>query len=184
MLSNAAGALAAGISLGVPASDLVQGLSGYTGVRRRFEYKGRVAGVTVYDDYAHHPTEVAAQLAAARTVLSATVPTSRLIVVFQPHLYSRTQTFAEQFGQALSAADVVVMLDVYGARELPRPGVTGRLIADLVDPDRAEVHYLPSLAAAPAEVAALARPGDVIITMGAGDVTMLGPQLLVELGHR
>ena len=184
MLSNAAGALAAGISLGVPASDLVQGLSGYTGVRRRFEYKGRVAGVTVYDDYAHHPTEVAAQLAAARTVLSATVPTGRLVVIFQPHLYSRTQTFAEQFGQALSAADVVMVLDVYGARESPRPGVTGRLIADLVDPGRAEVHYLPSLAAAPAEVAALARPGDVVITMGAGDVTMLGPQLLVELGHR
>ena len=185
MLSNAVAALTAGIALGVPAATMADGLARYTGVRRRFEYKGRAAGVSVYDDYAHHPTEVAAQLTAARSMVQETG--GRLVVVFQPHLYSRTLTFATEFAQALSAADVAVVLDVYGAREDPMPGVSGELIARQID-DRGTgvpaVHYLPSLAAVPAAVGALVRPGDLLITMGAGDVTMLGPQLLNHLEQR
>ena len=187
MLSNAVAALAAGIALGVPAATIAAGLATYTGVRRRFEYKGRAAGVSVYDDYAHHPTEVAAQLLAARSVLAAAEPPGRLVVVFQPHLYSRTVTFAADFAKALSAADVVVVLDIYGAREDPMPGVTGELITRLI-PEHTDdvtqvrqVHYLPSLASAPTAVGDIARPGDLLITMGAGDVTMLGPQLLEYL---
>ena len=191
MLSNAVAALAAGIALGVPAVTMAAGLAGYTGVRRRFEYKGRAAGVSVYDDYAHHPTEVTAQLLAARSVLAGTDAPGRLVVVFQPHLYSRTTTFAADFARALAAADVVVVLDIYGAREDPVPGVSGRLITDLItglgapdDVAAPEVYYVPSLAAVPPTVAELVRPGDLLITMGAGDVTMLGPQLLEYLEHQ
>ena len=177
MLANAAGALAAGTELGVDPAVMARGLAGYTGVRRRFEYKGTAAGVRVYDDYAHHPTEVAATLAAARTV----VGVGRLVVVFQPHLYSRTEAFAAEFGRALAGADIAVVLDVYGAREDPRTGVSGRLIADAVPPGRAQVEYEPSMDRAPSEVARLVRPGDLVLTMGAGDVTMLGPELLQAL---
>ena len=185
MLSNAVAALAAGLALGVSATTMAAGLAGYTGVRRRFEYKGRAAGVSVYDDYAHHPTEVAAQLLAARSVLAAGDSPGRLVVVFQPHLYSRTLTFAADFARALSAADVVVVLDIYGAREDPVPGVTGELITALVPVvDGRQVHYLPSLAAVPNTVGDLVEPGDLLITMGAGDVTMLGPQLLEYLEQR
>jgi UDP-N-acetylmuramate--alanine ligase len=180
MLANAAAALAAGVELGVPPTAMAAGLAAYTGVRRRFEYKGRVGSVRVYDDYAHHPTEVAATVAAARAITEG----GRLVVVFQPHLYSRTASFATQFGRALAGADLAVVLDVYGAREDPQPGVSGRLIADAVASGTARAHYLPSLARAPAELAALLRDGDVVITMGAGDVTMLGPELLDELDRR
>ncbi len=191
MLSNAVAALAAALALGVPAESMVAGLAGYTGVRRRFEYKGRAAGVSVYDDYAHHPTEVAAQLLAARSVLAAAQGPGRLVVVFQPHLYSRTIHFAAEFAAALSAADVVVVLDIYGAREDPVPGASGELITsrllgsiDAEDRSDCQVHYLPSLASVPSSVAGLVRPGDLVITMGAGDVTMLGPQLLEQLEQR
>ncbi len=177
MLANAVAALAAGRELGIAAAPLLAGLASYSGVRRRFDFRGRVGGVRVYDDYAHHPTEVAATIAAARAVAG----NGRVVVVFQPHLYSRTTAFATQFGEALGAADVVAVLDIYGAREDPVPGVTGRLIADAVPPGRADTHYLPSLAAAPAQVAALVADGDVVITMGAGDVTMLGPEIITEL---
>ncbi len=180
MALNATAALAAGVELGIDADQVAAGLARYTGVRRRFEYKGRAAGVVVYDDYAHHPTEVAAQLAAARTL----VGSGRLIVVFQPHLYSRTQTFAAEFGRALAAADLVVQMDVYGARERPRAGVSGRLIADAVPTGTAEVVYQPSYGETAATVADLVRPGDLVITMGAGDVTMLGPELLALLESR
>ena len=177
MLANATAALAAGMELGVDPQVLAEGLAGFSGVRRRFEFKGSASGIRVYDDYAHHPTEVAATIAAARGVAGA----GRLVVVFQPHLYSRTQIFAEAFGVALSGADVVVVLDVYGAREDPRPGVTGTLVADAVPAGTALVHYVPSLAEAPKTVVALLRSGDLVMTMGAGDVTMLGPQLLDRL---
>ncbi len=185
MVANATAALAAGIELGVDAELMARGLAAYTGVRRRFEYKGRAAGVTVYDDYAHHPTEVRAQLLAARDVLGGR---GRLVVVFQPHLYSRTASFAPEFATALAAADVVVVLEVYGAREDPQPGVTGRLISDAIPagtPGSPEqVLFEPSLAGAPHTLAALLRPGDVVVTMGAGDVTMLGPELLATLEER
>ena len=179
MLLNATAALAAGMELGLTPGVLAEGLAGYSGVRRRFELKGTAAGVRVYDDYAHHPTEVAATIAAARGL----VGPGRLVVVFQPHLYSRTAAFADGFGAALAAADIVVLLDVYGAREDPQPGISGALVADAVPPGTAfsRVHYEPSLSAAPRSVTAILRPGDLVITMGAGDVTMLGPQLLDRL---
>ena len=141
--------------------------------------------MSVYDDYAHHPTEVAAQLTAARAMVDETG--GRLVVIFQPHLYSRTRTFATEFARALSAADVAVVLDVYGAREDPMPGVSGELIARQIDVRGTGVpivRYLPSLAGVPAAVGDLVRAGDLLITMGAGDVTMLGPQLLNHLERR
>ncbi|WP_353651516.1 UDP-N-acetylmuramate--L-alanine ligase [Nakamurella sp. A5-74] len=177
MLRNATAAFTAGVLAGVSPATMVEGLASYTGVRRRFQFKGRAAGVTVYDDYAHHPTEVRAQLEAARTVVP--VGGGRLVVVFQPHLYSRTATFAPEFAAALSLADVVVVLDVYGAREDPQPGVTGALIADAVSAP--EVIFEPSLARAADVVAGLVRVDDVVVTMGAGDVTMLGPEILDRL---
>lgn len=178
MLLNATAAFAAGVLLGVAPEAMADGLASYTGVRRRFEYKGRADGVVVYDDYAHHPSKVRAQLLAARAVVPAG---GRLVIVFQPHLYSRTATFAHQFADALGLADLVVVLDVYGAREDPRPGVTGALIADRVS---VPVVFEPRLAAAPATVADRVRPGDVVVTMGAGDVTMLGPEILDLLALR
>lgn len=177
MVANAAAALAAGVALGIDAEVMAAGIASYTGVRRRFDFRGRVGGIRIYDDYAHHPTEVAATIAAARPVAG----TGRVVVVFQPHLYSRTLAFATGFAEALAAADVVVVLDVYGAREDPQPGVTGELIAERITSGPAEVRYIPSLAQAPEAVAALVRDGDVVLTMGAGDVTMLGPEILRRL---
>ncbi|MGI5505554.1 UDP-N-acetylmuramate--L-alanine ligase [Lentzea sp. CA-135723] len=174
MALNAIAALLAGLEIGADQTGLLEGLAAFGGVRRRFEFKGRGGGVSVYDDYAHHPTEVDAQLRAARPVAGA----GRVVVVFQPHLYSRTRTFSTEFAAALSLADEVVVLDVYGAREEPEPGVTGALIADQVT---ASVHYEPSFDRVPALVASLVRDGDLVVTMGAGDVTMLGPEIVSAL---
>ncbi|WP_374727378.1 UDP-N-acetylmuramate--L-alanine ligase [Haloactinomyces albus] len=177
MADNAVAALLAGLELGASLEEMLEGLAAFGGVRRRFEFKGRADGVRVYDDYAHHPTEVEAQLRAARPV----VGDGRLIVVFQPHLYSRTAAFAGEFATALGLADEVVLLDVYGAREDPEPGVNGALIAESVPLPEGRVHYEPSITAAAPLVAGLARPGDLVVTMGAGDVTMLGPEILNEV---
>ncbi|WP_460865866.1 UDP-N-acetylmuramate--L-alanine ligase [Rhodococcus aerolatus] len=176
MLLNALGALLAARELGVTTEEALAGLAGFGGVGRRFQPVGRARGVRVFDDYAHHPTEVRAVLTAARDVAG---PGHRVVVLFQPHLYSRTATFAAEFGAALSLADEVVVLDVYAAREEPVPGVTGALVAASVT---VPVHFQPSLADAPAQVAALAGDGDVVLTMGAGDVTMLAPRVLAALG--
>ncbi|MFC7340661.1 UDP-N-acetylmuramate--L-alanine ligase [Saccharopolyspora griseoalba] len=177
MAGNAVAALLAGLELGAPLEGLMEGLAAFGGVRRRFEFKGRAGGVTVYDDYAHHPTEVEAQLRAARPVAGS----GRLVVVFQPHLFSRTAAFAGEFAEALGLADEVVVLDVYGAREDPQPGVTGKLISEQVELPADKVHFEPSFTDAGPAVAALARPGDLVLTMGAGDVTMLGPEILSEI---
>ena len=177
MALNALGAALAAVEMGAHRDCLIEGLAGFDGVRRRFEYRGRVNGVAVYDDYAHHPTEVAATLRAAREVAGG----GRVVVAFQPHLYSRTRTFADAFGAALGLADEVVVLDVYGAREDPEPGVTGALVAGAVPPPAERVHYVPRWAEVPAVLAGLARPGDLVLTMGAGDVTVLGPEVLREL---
>jgi UDP-N-acetylmuramate--alanine ligase len=158
---------------------LLEGLAAFDGVRRRFEFRGRAAGVAVYDDYAHHPTKVAAQLRAARDV----VGSGRVVVAFQPHLYSRTRDFALEFGAALGLADEVVVLDVYGAREDPEPGVSGALIAGHVPLPPEHVRFVPRWADVPAVVAGVARPGDLVITMGAGDVTVLAPEILLELSR-
>lgn len=184
MAFNALGALLAATQIGVPADEVLDGLAGFDGVRRRFELVGTsgegVAQVRVFDDYAHHPTEVSATLAAVRTLLDQTGD-GRCIVVFQPHLYSRTKAFAAEFGRALDAADEVFVLDVYGAREQPLAGVSGASVAAHVG---APVHYLPDFSAVAAEVAAVAGPGDVIVTMGAGDVTLLGPEIVTALRVR
>ncbi|SEM03926.1 UDP-N-acetylmuramate--L-alanine ligase [Blastococcus sp. DSM 46786] len=177
MARNSAAALLAGLELGLPARGLVDGLARFGGVHRRFELKGTAGGVRVYDDYAHHPTEVAAQLRAARAVAG----DGRLVVAFQPHLYSRTQEFAEGFGAALGLADEVVVMDVYGAREDPVPGVTGAMVADAVPLPAEHVRFEPSWSAAGPALAARARPGDLVMTMGAGDVSMVGPEVLDAL---
>jgi UDP-N-acetylmuramate--alanine ligase len=180
MALNAAGALLAGLAVDAPLAGLLAGFAGFGGVRRRFEFTGRSGKVRVYDDYAHNPTKVAAQLAATRLVLG---EGGRLVVVFQPHLYSRTRDFAAEFGRSLALADEVVVLDVYGAREAPIPGVTGRLVADAVDLP-GHVHYAPGFDSVPDLVAGLVSDGDLVLTMGAGDVTTLGPEILAALDRR
>jgi UDP-N-acetylmuramate--alanine ligase len=177
MALNSAAALLAGLELGLPAAGLIGGLGRFGGVHRRFELKGVASGVRVYDDYAHHPTEVAAQLRAARAVTG----DGRLLVLFQPHLYSRTAEFAGGFGEALGLADEVVVMEVYGAREDPVPGVTGALVADAVPLPAGRVAFEPSWSNAAPAMAARARPGDLVITMGAGDVVMVGPEVLAVL---
>lgn len=181
MALNALGALLAGVELGADADALLAGLAAFDGVRRRFEFRGRAAGVAVYDDYAHHPSKVAAQLRAACQVVDGH---GRVVVAFQPHLYSRTRDFAAEFGAALGLADEVVVLDVYGAREDPQPGVSGALIADAVPLPRDRVRFVPHWEDVPAVVAGVAAAGDLVITMGAGDVTVLAPEILLELKRR
>ena len=180
MALNSAAALLAGLELGFPAAGLLTGLARFGGVHRRFELKGVADGVRVYDDYAHHPTEVDAQLRAARAVAG----DGRLVVLFQPHLYSRTAEFAEGFGVALGLADEVVVMDVYGAREDPVPGVTGALVAEAVPLPAGRVRFEPSWTAAAPAMAERARPGDLLLTMGAGDVVMVGPEILAALAER
>ena len=172
---NAAAAFAAAVELGVPAEEAAAGLAAYRGAQRRLEPKGEAAGVRVLDSYAHHPTELAADLRAAREISGG----GRVIAVFQPHLYSRTRIFAAELGAALDLADQAFVLEVYAAREDPEPGVTGRLVADAVPSGTAR--YLPEFQAVPQAVAAAARPGDLVLTMGAGDVTTLGPLLVDAL---
>ncbi len=177
---NAAGAFAAALALGVDPDAARAGLGAFTGTRRRFEARGEADGVRVYDDYAHNPAKVAAAVATGRQVADA----GRLVVVFQPHLFSRTLAFATEFGQALSGADEVVVMDVYPAREDPVPGVTGALVANAVDLPGDRVTYVDSWSAAPAEAARRARSGDLVLTVGAGDVTMVGREVLALLRSR
>jgi UDP-N-acetylmuramate--alanine ligase len=176
MALNALAALLAAIEAGASPDVVLDGLADFEGVRRRFELVGTTDGVRVFDDYAHHPTKVAAAL----TVVCALARESqgRSIVVFQPHLYSRTATLAREFGQALSKADEVFVLDVYAAREQPMAGVSGAMVADHVT---VPVTYVPNFSAVADRVAEAAGPGDVVVTMGAGDVTMLGPEILAAL---
>ncbi|MCW4355427.1 UDP-N-acetylmuramate--L-alanine ligase [Hoyosella sp. YIM 151337] len=184
MALNALGAFLAARAAGADPDEILAGLESFGGVRRRFQYTGREAGVRLYDDYAHHPTEVRAVLSTAQAMVEQEhsadpeTPRGRVVVVFQPHLYSRTQTFSIEFADALSIADEVVVLDVYGAREEPVPGVTGELIARQV---KKPCHFQPDVSALPRQVAKLTNPGDLVLTMGAGDVTMLGPSILDAL---
>jgi UDP-N-acetylmuramate--alanine ligase len=175
---NAAAAYALAAELGYPRAGIAGGLAAYGGARRRMEVKGEADGVTVLDSYAHHPTELAADLAAARDVAAG----GRVIAVFQPHLFSRTRIFAAQFGAALDTADEVLVLDIYPAREDPEPGVTGELVSAAVPGQRAR--FVPDKAGVPALIAGLAKPGDLVLTMGAGDVTTLGPLIVAALRDR
>jgi len=171
---NSAGALLMGVGLGLDAATLVEGLRGFSGVRRRMELKGTVDGIRVYDDYAHHPTELTAQLTAAREVAGR----GRLVVAFQPHRYSRTLAFATEFGRALGLADEVVVMEVYAAGEDPVPGATGATVAAAVPLPPAQVLFEPSWTAVPGLLAGRAQPGDLVLTLGAGDVTAIGPEVL------
>jgi UDP-N-acetylmuramate--alanine ligase len=177
---DALAALAAGMRLGFSFSDLRRGLEAFTGTRRRMELKGEVGGVRVYDSYAHHPNEIAGDLEAARSLAG----DGRVVVAFQPHLVSRTRIFGPAMGSALGAADSVVVMDVYVAREDPEPGVDGRLVASHVPLPADRVHFEPSWSATPAALVDRARPGDVVLTLGAGDVTLVGPEVLELLRER
>lgn len=174
---NAVAALAAGIALGIPAHNLASALGKYTGVKRRLQLKGEAAGVQVIDSYAHHPTEMTADLEAMRGAAS----DARLLVVFQPHLFSRTQELGTEMGQALALADASVVLDIYPAREDPVPGVTSALIIDAATAAGADVTAVHDKDRVPEVVAGMAKPGDLVLTMGAGDVTDLGPRILDHL---
>ncbi|WP_440065082.1 UDP-N-acetylmuramate--L-alanine ligase [Streptosporangium sp. OZ121] len=181
---NAASAIAVAGELGVSFDEIRDGLAAFTGAKRRFEAKGEAGGVAVFDSYAHHPTELAADLRAARDVVASFSGDGRVIAVFQPHLYSRTRFFADEFGAALGLADEAIVLDVYGAREDPEPGVSGALVAGKVPLPAERVAYAPHRDSVPALVAGRARPGDIVLTMGAGDVTELGPRIVAELAAR
>ncbi|MDP3892622.1 UDP-N-acetylmuramate--L-alanine ligase [Nocardioides sp.] len=176
---DALAALAVGLRLGYPFADLAAGLGSFTGTRRRMELKGEVGGVRVYDSYAHHPQEIAGDLQAARSVAGE----GRVVVAFQPHLVSRTRVFGRGMGEALGAADEVVVLDVYLAREDPDPTVTGRLVAEAVPLPAERVAFVPDFDAVPGELVSRARPGDLVLTLGAGDVTRLGPVVLEQLAR-
>ena len=175
---NALAAGAACLELGVQVKSIARGLSSFSGVERRFQIRGEVSGVTVIDDYAHHPTEIKATLAAARPG-----PWRRVIAVFQPHRYSRTATFSHEFGGSFGEADRIVVTGVYGAGEQPVPGITGKLVADSVCnhlPGR-PVAYLPHRNELLAYLQASVQPGDAVLTLGAGDITSVGEDLLERM---
>jgi UDP-N-acetylmuramate--alanine ligase len=171
---NAVAALTAGLALDVPERELAEGLESFRGTLRRFELKGEAGGVRVFDDFAHHPTELTEAVRTARSVAAG----GRVVVVFQSQLYSRTMAFAQGFGEALGGADAVVVMDVFGSREEPVPGVTGALIAEAVPEGPESVAFVPSWSDVPAHTAALVRPGDLVLTAGSGDVTLIGPEVL------
>jgi len=173
---NAAGAFAVLVGLGFDPELALHGIASFRGTERRFQLHGEERGVRVYDDFAHHPTEVSAALKAARAV----VGSGKLITVFQPHLYSRTRLMHDEFAKALAASDQVVVLDIYAAREDPEPGVTGQLVSDSFE-NKSQVHYVPLWEDAPAVAASLANAGDFIVTMGCGDVYRMVPELLQAL---
>jgi UDP-N-acetylmuramate--alanine ligase len=175
-LLNSASVLATGLQLGFSASDLIHGLSIFRGTGRRFEIKGTVHGVRVIDDYGHHPTEIDVTLRAARRFAG----DGHLIVIFQPHRYSRTAAFATGFAQSLSLADRAIVLEVYAASEKPIPGVTSRLITEAMT----KGEYIPNFIEVTDSVVDLAEPGDVIITLGAGDVSSLAPVIVDGLIRR
>jgi UDP-N-acetylmuramate--alanine ligase len=175
-VSNALAAVAVGLELKISFDRIAAALADFHGAERRFQNLGEAGGVLVVDDYGHHPTEIAAVLAAARTLRR------RIVAVFQPHRYSRTQQLMEEFGPSLAPADEIVLTDIYPAGEVPIPGVSLDSLAAAVE--RAvgpRVHVVPALVDLPARVAELIREGDVVITLGAGSISTVGPMLLQEL---
>lgn len=176
---NATAAMALGVAIGLPWEQAIEGVSAFRGVARRFEKKGTAGGVTFIDDYAHNPEKVAAALATARCG-----PWERVVAVFQPHRYSRTEALWREFGPALSDADLLIVTDVYPAGESPRAGITGRLIADAVSASRpkAVVRYVETLDEAEVLLREELRPGDLCLTLGAGDITGLAARFLADQG--
>ncbi|WP_425310901.1 UDP-N-acetylmuramate--L-alanine ligase [Ammonicoccus fulvus] len=181
-IANAAAAVLAAHSLGVDLHDAAAAMRTFRGTHRRFMGVGSHDGIDVVDDYAHHPTEVAATLGAARSGVRERG--GRVIACFQPHLYSRTKDFADEFGAALAAADEVVLMDIYGAREDPVPGVTSELVGDACARHGGSVRLIHDRAKVPSVLADLARPGDVVLTLGAGDVTRIAPEVVAALAAR
>ena len=177
---NAPAALVTGIGLGLPASDLRAGLETFSGTRRRFDFKGSADGVRVYDDYAHHPTEIAATLSAMRDV----VGEGRLVVAFQAHHYYRTAMFTKEFGEALGLADEVVVLEVFAPGEDPIPGASGVAMAANVPLPADQVVFEPSWSKVAGQLVSRAKPGDVVMTLGAGDIAMIGTEVLDLLRAR
>jgi len=176
---NALGALAAGYAIGADAGQMAEGLARFAGVERRFQRLGEARGVAVVDDYAHHPTEIAATLAAAR----AAFPGRRIVAAFQPHLFTRTRDFAAAFGAALAAADLIFLTEIYPAREQPIAGVTSELIVQALRGAHAPLAWRGERKQLAAALAAAVRPGDVVITLGAGDITRTGPELMAHLAE-
>jgi len=178
---NATAALAVAVELGAPVAPVIDALARFGGVARRFQFRGEAGGVTVVDDYAHNPGKVRAVLEAARHV-----GWDRVVCVFQPHLYSRTEAQGRELGLALSAADIVVVTDVYGARENPQPGVTGMIVARAALDARPwrRLAYLPQRADIVPYLRVVLRPGDLCLTLGAGDITSLADELLPMLAAR
>ena len=174
---NALAAIGAGLSLGAEFAPLASGLSQFGGAERRFQRLGEARGVLVIDDYAHHPTEIAATLSAAR----AAFPDRRIVTAFQPHLFSRTRDFAREFGASLSNADAVYLTEIYPAREKPIEGVTASLIADALTAAGGRLAWRGSRDELADALAGAVRGGDVVLTVGAGDITRTGPELLERL---
>jgi UDP-N-acetylmuramate--alanine ligase len=180
-LVNAGAALAVASLLGLPLEEAAEALGSFTGVRRRFEYRGEERGVAFVDDYAHHPTEVKATLETA-----ASKEHSRVVAVFQPHRYTRTRAMWRALGESLGGADLAVFTDVYGAGEVPIPGITGKLLvealAELCPGKR--IVYLPKRSEVARFLAREVRTGDLVLTLGAGDITMVGEETLERLREK
>jgi len=174
---NATAAFVAALTQGCTSQQAVEGLQSFTGTHRRFEFRGEVSGVRVFDDYAHHPTEIDAVLRAARTV----VGQGRVLAAFQAHHYYRTALFSKEFGQALGLADYVVVLEVFAPGEEPIPGASGSTMANNVPLPPEQVVFEPSWSKVPQQLVENARPGDIILTLGAGDIGMMCPEILTLL---
>jgi UDP-N-acetylmuramate--alanine ligase len=177
---NALGAVTLCLGLGLPVHDVLSGIGQFTGTRRRFDFKGSAAGVRVFDDYAHHPTEIEATLRAAREVAGS----GRVIVAFQAHHYYRTALFLREFGEALGLADEVVVLEIFAPGETPVPGVSGQTMAAGVPLEDGCVVFEPSFSAVPRQLAERAQPGDIVMTLGAGDIGLMAPEVLELLRDR
>jgi len=175
-VKNATGTVALGLELGLEFDDIRKGLETFETVNRRFEVRGEIDDILFIDDYAHHPTEVKATVTAAKEGWN-----RRVIAVFQPHLYTRTRDFKEEFGKAFLQSDVLVVTDVYPSREKPIPGVTGKLVTDAARSfGHKQVHYIEDKEELPEKVANLLRPGDLVVTLGAGDITKYNEKILEE----
>ena len=174
---NATAAFIAALTQGCTPEQCVAGLESFTGTHRRFEFRGEVAGIRVFDDYAHHPTEIDAVLRAARTV----VGQGRVLAAFQAHHYYRTALFSKEFGQALGLADFVVVLEVFAPGEEPIPGASGSTMANNVPLPSEQVVFEPSWSKVPGHLVAQAQPGDIVITLGAGDIGMMCSEILTML---
>jgi UDP-N-acetylmuramate--alanine ligase len=176
---NATAAVATGVGLDIPAERIAEALKNFRGVDRRFQLKGKIAGITVVDDYGHHPTEIRATLAAARQC-----GFERIHVIFQPHRYTRTRDLADEFATAFRGSDSVQLLEIYAASEEPIPGVTAQALSEHIRTAGTDVNYVSSFADAAAQAASRAREGDLVLTLGAGSVYQIGPMVLEELEKR